>query len=257
MEKIFTRECNNKTCKRRNEQIPLEEFYELKKGKYGRRAICKKCYHLLYGKHISRASEKRKRLSKKLPNTLTEEQKELLYKRFNNTCALSHKKESVTLDHFIPISWGKIPLEYNIGGTTYENSLPLDKDINISKNAHNPFGWIKKAHETQNISMNTWNEVVRYMAYKNRLTVEAYENAVSACYEKVCVKRSIKSIRLRVNRNGVVNLNFIKQLLKRGINIEIAVDLYGSKKIKDFFKIEEVLDYIIEVKKEMAAESSI
>lgn len=48
----------NKTCSKCGEMKPLDEFYKSKDGKYGRRAICKKCFGKQSKKHTQEHPEK-------------------------------------------------------------------------------------------------------------------------------------------------------------------------------------------------------
>lgn len=247
----LTKICSDKNCTRRNIHLSLEEFYKFKEGRLGRRAICKECYHKRYAKTIQNSIQKRNYLFDNMLNNLTEVETENIFESFDNKCALTNVEGEIHLDHFVPLSWGKIAVDKNIGGTTFKNMLPLKSKINISKSDHNPFQWIKEACETHSIEKDRWEEVVNYMASKNQMTPVAYENAVSTCYEEVFVRRSIKSIHSATTRNGKISLHFIKQLFQKGINVEIAVSKYGNKTTKNLFRTKEVLEYISKVKKEL------
>lgn len=54
---------------------------------------------------------------KDVPNTLSENQRELVLDTFNRKCALTEEHQDVDLDHFVPLAWGKKVIKYNIGGT--------------------------------------------------------------------------------------------------------------------------------------------
>lgn len=255
MTDTLTKKCSYEDCSRRNEKLPLEEFYKSKGGRFGRRAMCKKCFHKRNAKTINRSAQKRKFLLENLPNTLNKKQKVDIYESFNYECALTGEKDNVPLDHFVPLSWGKVVLDYGIGGTTFENLVPLSSTLNNSKSANNPFIWIEKAKKSHGIDMNRWTKMVAYMAFKNNMTPETYENRISACYEEVRIRRAVSSIRLRNDRRGNVMLYFIKDLLVAGINIEVAVELYGNNKVKALIKSERAIEQIIKYKNELAPDN--
>jgi hypothetical protein len=244
--------CGERTCKRRNILLSISNFYKHKGSKYGRRAICKECYHKRYDKNIEAQSRRRKYLLQSLPNTLTEEQREQVRKDFNYTCAITKQKENVQLDHFVPLSWGKLAIEYGIGGTTYANMLPLNKTLNKSKSSENPFEWIEGAKTKFNIDMSVWNKAVEYIANKHDISPAEFQNRVNECFNHLSVKRVIKYLNKLLNMNKRPPYFYVNSLLKQGINIEVAVEKFGNKKAKQFLKVEETQNYIKKAKEKLA-----
>jgi hypothetical protein len=244
--------CGERTCKRRNILLSISNFYKHKSSKYGRRAICKECYHKRYDKNIEAQNRRRKYLIQSLPNTLTEEQREQVRKDFNYTCAITKRKENVQLDHFVPLSWGKLAIEYGIGGTTYANMLPLNKTLNKSKSSENPFEWIEGAKTKFNIDMSVWNKAVEYIANKHDISPAEFQNRVNECFNHLSVKRVIKYLNKLLNMNKRPPYFYVNSLLKQGINIEVAVEKFGNKKAKQFLKVEETQNYIKKAKEKLA-----
>jgi hypothetical protein len=244
--------CGERTCKRRNILLSISNFYKHKGSKYGRRAICKECYHKRYDKKIEAQSRRRKYLLQSLPNTLTEEQREQVRKNFNYTCAITKQKENVQLDHFVPLSWGKLAIEYGIGGTSYANMLPLNKTINKSKSSENPFQWIEGAKNKFNIDMSEWSKAVEYIAEKHCMTPLEFVNRVNECFNHISVRRAIKYLNKEIDMHKKPPYFRIESLLKRGINIEVAVEMFGNKKVKQFLQAQETKQYLIKVKEKMA-----
>lgn len=125
-------------------------------------------------KDIYKASNQRRRAKKKLLNcTITSAQTAEL---ISKGCALTGDASDIHLDHFIPLAWGH-------GGTIIENMIPLRGDLNASKNASNPFEWIKREDIRQQIDMDRWHTTVRYLADLNRMTPKEFEEYVYWCEE--------------------------------------------------------------------------
>ncbi|OXB95534.1 MULTISPECIES: HNH endonuclease [Bacillus] len=107
-----------------------------------------------------------------LLDTLTiKEQKEILDHFMG--CALTEKREDIHFDHFIPLSVGH-------GGTILENMVPLCAEVNMSKGNKNPFEWIKTRDD---IALEKWDKLVRYLAMLNNMTMEEFETYVYWCFE--------------------------------------------------------------------------
>lgn len=111
-----------------------------------------------------------------LPNTLTTNQLESIMKRFDNKCALSDSID-IELDHFIAVSTGH-------GGTTLQNIIPLDSWLNVSKKDKNPFEWVKQKHISEKINIEKFDELVRYLAELNSMSVNEYHEYVYSCYNE-------------------------------------------------------------------------
>lgn len=228
--------CSEPSCTRANELLPIEDFYKFQGGKDERRAICKNCYHKRYGKKEKMASIRRNYFMKVSPNTLTEEQKRKVLYDFDNKCALTNDCE-IQLDHFIPLSWGRITQKYGIGGTTEANLIPLSAKINKSKSYHNPFTWIKEASGRLSLDMQKWNELVKYIAQKHKMSPTDFEKTVNECHAHITCYREINRFNriLKESRMHPRNLDtYLSYLLKLGINLKVAVEMFGNKKAKDF-----------------------
>jgi hypothetical protein len=91
-------------------------------------------------------------------------------------CALTGKTEEIELDHFICIATGH-------GGTIMENCIPLHKDLNRNKRDKNPFDWFEESKEEFNLDEDRWFELISYLAIRNDMTVEEYEQFIRWCYE--------------------------------------------------------------------------
>lgn len=105
---------------------------------------------------------------------------EAVLETFDNKCPISASTDT-HLDHFIPISIGH-------GGTYKGNMIPLDRILNQSKGAKNPFEWAETITEEKRTN---FNKVVEYLAEINGLTVEEYREFVYWCFEN---KREVEDI---------------------------------------------------------------
>ena len=182
-----------------------------------------------------------------VPNTLSESQRELVLDTFKRKCALTNKRHDVELDHFVPVSWGKKVIEYDIGGTTYANTIPLNSSINSSKSSHNPFLWFKRYGERHGISRDKWKAAVEYIAKKHGLSSTEYENRVNACYSEVLAERWITDVNSRVNTD--LNLTFvINRALRMKLNIPVVVELFGSTSTQQLFNDKETIKVMNKIK---------
>ncbi|MGG1400191.1 hypothetical protein ABE288_20565 [Bacillus salipaludis] len=249
------KKCLDPNCRRRGELLSLNEFYRYKGGRYGRRAICKECYHIRYGDKYKLCNERRKENLENGPNTLTKVEEHLVLSTFDNKCALKGSEVEVSLDHFVPISWNEITKNFDIGGNTYANMLPLNIELNKSKSDHNPFLWFKDAKDKFNINMDRWKEAVAYVAEKHGMTPLDFENRVNQCYENVMVKRAIYGLNKRLKeKRKKPPYSIVTYLLRLGINIDVAIDKYGNKKAKQFVRNEEIVENINKIKKTLTKE---
>lgn len=248
MQETASKLCNSETCARKGELIQLNDFYKSKAGRLGRKAICKTCYHERFGGKMEKQRRRREYLIQQLPNTLTPAEKNVVYKRFNHACALTAESESVQMDHFVPLAWGKLPLSYGLGGTTFANMLPLDEKLNKSKGSANPFDWANTKIVNTEIDRDKWDETVVYMASKNGLTPWEFFNKVTSCHIHWRTKRLIKSLNKSLSVPSNKPYHLIAYLLKVGINVEVAVELFGNKKAKAFLKTEEAMEKLATLK---------
>lgn len=195
----------SKTCSKCSTTKKLEFFSRERRGTHGRSSVCKQCKaeylrsyreankeRLIEDKRRYREENREKiRQSKAVYNQenrekaiagkhrrrarrqglecdLTNEQAEEL---INRGCLLTGEKESVHLDHFIPLSWG-------IVGTTLGNMIPLNSRLNASKWNRNPFEWIKSRPD---IDSERWRAAVEYLSEINGMEPEDFEAFVYEC----------------------------------------------------------------------------
>jgi len=112
-----------------------------------------------------------------LPNTLTKDQQDRLFLKFNNTCALSGHEDNIQLDHVIPLSTG-------FGGTTYENTIPLRGDLNSSKQDSNLFKWFYANKDRFNLEQHRFDYLVEHLAEVNGMTIAEYADYYNSCFKE-------------------------------------------------------------------------
>lgn len=202
---------------------------------YKNRNQCKDCYKERYG-YI-----KRKRIEnlKIIPNQLTSNEKKKLLEQHTYTCMLTGETTNITLDHFVPVILGEIATMYGIGGTTYENLIPITSKLNKSKASDNPFEWIKKAKVKHGIDMNKWNYTVKYLADKNKLSILEYKNRIDSCFIHYRIKNWVENLNYQIVNNSEEHTRVLLALaINRCININVAVETYGSLVTKKYIKDE-------------------
>lgn len=111
---------------------------------------------------------------KNLPNTFTDEQKQLVLDRFNNRCAFTGEETSLHLDHVIPIAW-------EIEGTVVSNMLPLSASANSSKHDSNVFEWYEKKGRQYNVKEDLFIVAITYIAELNNMSFDEYKQYVYDC----------------------------------------------------------------------------
>jgi hypothetical protein len=108
----------------------------------------------------------------------------LLHSYFKEECSLTGDIEEITIDHFIPISWGH-------GGTYIGNVYPLNITINRSKKDLNPFKWFEWAKDKYEINIHKWNNLIEKLAIMNGLSVMEFKDFIYWCERN---KRTIEEI---------------------------------------------------------------
>lgn len=106
-----------------------------------------------------------------LPDNLTSESRDKILDYFKDACALTGKADDVHLDHVIPISIGH-------GGTTYENVVPLNAELNMSKSNRCIFDWFADNRERFDLTQSKFDELIEYLADINEMTTTEYEEYV-------------------------------------------------------------------------------
>jgi hypothetical protein len=109
-----------------------------------------------------------------LEGELTEEERDISLKTFNNGCALTGYTE-YHLDHVIPLSIGH-------GGTKFGNIVPLRADLNISKGDRNIFEWFKANRQRFDLSVEKFDTLIAWLAEVNGVSVEEYQDYVYWCH---------------------------------------------------------------------------
>lgn len=109
--------------------------------------------HLKYGRL---ASQKRNARKKHLPDTLTLEQMEYLYKYFDNKCLVCGSITKLTLDHWVPLT------NENCFGTVVVNIVLLCKSCNSSKCNSLPTRWLMQKFKNGYFTFHIFVKVFNY-----------------------------------------------------------------------------------------------
>jgi 5-methylcytosine-specific restriction endonuclease McrA len=164
---------HNKVYKTENKEIIAskdKEYHDKYKERY---SILRKEY-LEKNKDKMRAMSHISRSEKLgLPYQLTETDITSLYSYFNNQCPISGS-EDIQIDHFIPVAKG--------GETSLKNMILLKRNLNASKWVSNPFEWAPRKLNADELTR--FENVVRYLADKNGLTVDEYKIFVNKHFEE-------------------------------------------------------------------------
>lgn len=117
-----------------------------------------------------------RRLARKrnLPDTLTSKESEKIINHFGG-CALTGSGD-YQMDHAIPLNVGH-------GGTTYGNMIPLRSDLNTSKNDRNIFEWFEVVRQRFELSQESFDSLIEWLASANAVSVEDYRDYVYWCHE--------------------------------------------------------------------------
>ncbi|MED1801996.1 hypothetical protein [Brevibacillus porteri] len=195
-----------------------------------------------------KSNYKREQILKEVPNSLSQNEVELILNHFKNECALTGKYHQVSLDHFIPLNWGSTAHKYAIGGNTYANIIPLDRSINSSKNAHNPFIWFERYGEKHGISIERWHSAIQYIAEKHGMSVFEYKNRVYACYSEILAVRWITHVNSRIELGASIHFVDIRNALIMNLNIPVVVETLGSIETKNAFLDQQTIDLVNQLK---------
>lgn len=112
---------------------------------------------------------------KLLPDTLTQEQVNKIMQKFKGSCALTGEV-NYHLDHVIPINVGH-------GGTVFENMIPLNATLNISKKDRNFFEWFNDNKQRFGLSQEKFDVVIEHLAKINKMSTKEYRDYVYWCHE--------------------------------------------------------------------------
>lgn len=133
-----------------------------------------KIFHNHYYRKVmmKQYSDKRSDILKYLPKTLTK--KELNELKTKAICELTGLKSDITMEHFIPLSWGH-------GGEYIGNIYFMNRELNSSKSNKNPFKWIQEMSHLKTIKMSKWDELIEKLALENNLSVKEFVKYVNWC----------------------------------------------------------------------------
>lgn len=109
-----------------------------------------------------------------LPDTLTDDERDSILRKFNGGCALTGS-EDFHLDHVIPLASGS-------GGTTIGNIVPLRSDLNISKSDGNLFTWFETNRERFELSSERFDTLITHLADVNGMSPQQYREYYDDIY---------------------------------------------------------------------------
>src|SRR5699024_2349289 len=119
---------------------------------------------------------RRRTRKSKLPCNFTAKDLESLLRTFNNSCALTGRKDNLQIDHVIPLATGH-------GGAIYGNMAPLTGVLNSSKNDANIFEWFEANRQRFELSQDKFDRLIDFLAEANDMTVEEYRDYVYWCHK--------------------------------------------------------------------------
>jgi hypothetical protein len=208
---------NIKRCSTCKSEKDLADFPKDKRTPLGVKSECKACHkernlRLYYGNHtryrthenetrrnnpdIRKVRDHQERTRERsLTFSWTRKDIEVVRTQFDGKCPLTGSYD-IHYDHFIPLGIGH-------GGTYIGNMIPLDARLNESKQAKNPFEWIKTRDD---VSMDVFNNVVDYLANLNGMTSEEYRAFVYWCFDN---KRNVDEVK----RDGRKSVDIWKEAI--------------------------------------------
>jgi hypothetical protein len=118
--------------------------------------------------------QRRRAREKSLPDEFTTDQMtETLL--FFGGCALTESIDGIHWDHVIPLATG-------YGGTVYGNMIPLQGNLNLSKNDSNIFEWFSANQQRFNLEQERFDRLINWLASANAMSVEEYRAYVYECH---------------------------------------------------------------------------
>jgi hypothetical protein len=120
--------------------------------------------------------QRRRSRESSLPDTLTQEELDVILKRFDGGCALTGSHD-IQLDHAIPLATGH-------GGTIFQNIIPMRSDLNNSKKHANIFEWFERNRERFSLPQEKFDSLIDWLSEINNMTVNEYRNYVYQCHKK-------------------------------------------------------------------------
>lgn len=110
--------------------------------------------------------KKRLELEKLLQSEISLNRRYLVIEKYGNRCLITGEENDVEIDHFIPLSWGRV-------GSVWGNLYPISKKINNEMRTKNPFVWIwGDSYECPYIDWIKWKKFIELIAKENMLTVD-------------------------------------------------------------------------------------
>lgn len=151
-------ETNSEKVKGRQREYILNNKEIVLKGK-------KKEYRKNKDKYRA-ARLRRKARVRMLEHNFTDSDRIKILNDFNDSCCLTGRSEDIHMDHVLPLCKG--------GGTVVGNIVPLSGELNLSKNDRNLFTWFEDNEDRFNLDRKKFNDLVKYLAEQNNLTVSEY-----------------------------------------------------------------------------------
>ncbi|WP_226680715.1 hypothetical protein [Sutcliffiella horikoshii] len=218
-------------------------FYRHKGSKNGRRNICKQCYALVNSENMKRSAEKRK-ANMKIGGKASNENRKKVLEEFGYRCALTGELEGVTVDHFVPLDWGKAAVREGIGGNSSKNLIPLIEPLNKSKWSNNPFIWFENLDELKvkyGLCDQKWWTVVEFVAAKHNMSAFEYKIKVNNCYWEVIAEKYMEILNYRLENypSKYKPYSIIWFFLKNCFNLDVVINRFGSKDAKKFYYAKE------------------
>ena len=213
----------SKTCTQCGHHKLLTEFNKRSTSKDGRRSECRACQNAydrgwykrnaeykktqvkLYIKrwkkeHPEQARlyyQTRRSMKKALPNTLTHEQWLEMLVKYKCKCPITKKTEDINMEHFIALNTGH-------GGTFIGNIYPMNGSLNSSKNAQNPFEWLKQLTKEQ---QNNYKKVIKRLAKVNGMTYNDFKDYTYWCYDN---PRTVEQV-IEDNKRGITSIELWRE----------------------------------------------
>lgn len=101
--------------------------------------------------------------------------KSKVLKIYDYKCALSGSITDIEIDHVIPLATGH-------ASNTFENIIPLSKNLNASKGDRNIFEWAIETHKRFNFDLSYFYEVMTEIASRVEMTLDEYREYVYWCF---------------------------------------------------------------------------
>lgn len=184
---------DGKVCAKCEKWKPLSGYSKSTSNLGGVYSLCKDCrkdfrlgrrgeikeyqrkYRLENREKLNIHTIKRRTLKRNLPFDFTNEEKDVIFNKFDRRCALTGRVGDIQWDHVVPLATGH-------SGTTFGNMIPLVKELNESKRDVNIFEWFEASRQRFELSQEKFEELVEWLASANAVSVEDYRDYVYWCH---------------------------------------------------------------------------